>query len=316
MTPDAFRLLARLADGALVSGSRLADEHGLAPAAVRGGIRQLRRAGVPVEGVRGRGYRLCWPLPLLDDQRLEAALAGRGIGHEIRSQVASTNAELAARFGHRHALLAEYQTAGRGRRGRGWSSPPAAGIWLSFGYRFDLGLSGLGALALAAGLAAADALERAGVPVAMKWPNDLVAEGRKLGGVLVEGRGDRTGPCDVVVGVGINVRLPQTLPAPRQPWTDVHRLTGVTPDRNGLAAAVIVALDRACARFADRGLTPFLGRWRQLDALAGREIEVAYARGTRLHGRADGINRRGELRVRAAAGTVHVNAGEVRVRRA
>jgi BirA family biotin operon repressor/biotin-[acetyl-CoA-carboxylase] ligase len=314
MTPEAVRLLARLADGRVVSGARYAAERGISRAAVWKQVDQLRRAGLPVDARPGGGYRLRWPVALLDGAALSAALGPSGPSHEIRVMVDSTNQVLSSGFRHRHALLAEAQSAGRGRRGRNWLSPLAAGVWLSFGYRFEFGLARLGTLGLVAGIASADALADLGVPARLKWPNDLVIDGRKLGGLLVEGRGAGEGPCEVVVGVGVNVRLPGDETRPDQPWIDVHGAVGSTPDRTALAAELIRSLDRACARFQAEGFAPFRPRWEALDALAGRAVDVEFADGRRATGRADGVSDHGELRVAVAGDVVLATAGEVHVR--
>jgi BirA family biotin operon repressor/biotin-[acetyl-CoA-carboxylase] ligase len=316
MTPEAFRLLARLADGRPVSGQRYAAEQGLSRAAVWKHVDQLRRAGLPVLARPGAGYRLQWPVSLLDRARLDDALGPGGPTVEVRPAVDSTNRVLSADFRHRHALLAEVQTAGRGRRGRAWRSPLAAGVWLSFGYRFDFGLARLGTLGLVAGIAAARALIALDAEVRLKWPNDLLVADRKLGGVLVEGRGAGEGPCEVVIGLGVNVRLPNDPSEPDPPWTDVHAALGRAPDRNRLAAALVRALDEDCARFEADGFAAFRDRWHELDALAGRVVDVEFAGRERVTGRADGVTDHGELRVVTGDATVLASAGEVRVRAA
>jgi BirA family biotin operon repressor/biotin-[acetyl-CoA-carboxylase] ligase len=316
MTPEAMRLLARLADGRSLSGQRYAAEHGCSRAAVWKQIDQIRRAGLPVLAQAGAGYRLPWPVSLLDASALSAALEPAGVTYEIRAEVDSTNRALSDRFRHRHAILAEVQTAGRGRRGRCWMSPLAGGLWLSFGYRFDFGLARLGALGLVAGIAAARGLIDAGVSVRLKWPNDLLVDDRKLGGLLVEGRGPGEGPCEVVIGLGVNARLPAMGPASDPPWIDIHTATGRMPDRSGLAAAMILALDRACARFESDGFAAFRNHWDDLDALAGRRIELQFSDGRRLVGCAGGVSDHGELKLVADDRTVFASAGEVHVRAA
>src|SRR5690606_4226150 len=120
-------------------------------------------------------------------------------------------------------LLAERQTAGRGRRGRHWASPLAANLYLSASRRYGGGLARLGGLSLAAGTAVAEALRALGASgVQLKWPNDLVIGGRKLGGLLVEGSGEPAGAARAVVGLGLNVRMPETEGGRiDQPWTDL-----------------------------------------------------------------------------------------------
>ena len=327
MSPAAFRLLRALSSGRWLSGERHAAEHGVSRAAVWKLVGQLRDAGLPVEARRGDGYRLAWPIELLDRRRVRAAMGDSTATLEIAEQVESTNTVLAERFAHRHALAAEYQRGGRGRRGRRWLSPPACGAWLSFGYRFECGLPRLGALGLVAGIAAAEALERAcGEPedrlllnrLLLKWPNDLVVGGRKLGGVLVEIRGPADGPCEVVIGVGINVRLPTVNDdGPDQPWTDLHRAGVREPDRNRLTGTLVRELDRACDVFERRGFEPFAAGWVRRDALSGRSVRVRHADGSESRGRADGVTKGGELCLVGSDGSrVRLGSGEVSVRAA
>lgn len=312
MTPGAFSLLRELADGRSLSGAGYAERRGLSRAAVWKQVQQLREAGLPVQARPGAGYRLAWPIEPLQIDRIAAA-APADCSVAVHDQVDSTNRWLTDRFAHRAAVLAEFQYAGRGRRGRAWISPPACGIWLSFGYRFDCGLQRLSALSLAVGIAVAETLP---VAVRLKWPNDLTVADAKLGGVLIELRGAADGPCEAVIGVGINARLPD-LPAAGNvdsPWTDLHRAGYPGLDRSRLAGTLVAALDSACAEFASVGFDAFEPRWRALDGLSGREVVVLRSTGSTLRGTADGVNRRGELRLRTGDGCVELDSGEVSVR--
>ena len=164
------------------------------------------------------------------------------------------------------------------------------------------------------GVALADALHGLGFhAVRLKWPNDLVVAGRKLGGVLIDLRGEALGPCDAVIGFGLNVRMPADTGDLGQPWCDLAGL-GVPPSRNALAAALLGTLLPALARFERDGLAPFATRWSALDALAGHAVRVHD--GGRVHeGTALGIADDGALRVRHEDGDIrHWHGGEVSVR--
>lgn len=328
MTPEAFHLFRRLADGRPLNGAQYAAERGISRAAVWKQVEQLRRAGLPVAASRGRGYQLAWPIELLDADSIRRAGALGDVTVAVRERVDSTNRALADSFRHRHAVFAEYQERGRGRRGRGWISPPGCGIWASFGFRFDAGLQRLGPLSLVAGIAAAGALRAEGAAVGLKWPNDLVVDddqpgsksGSKLGGLLVEIRGASEGPCDLVIGVGINARLPRDevaghgIAIPDQPWTDLFAATGDGAGRNRVAGRLVAALDAACGEFERTGFGPFAERWKSLDVLAGRRVRVLAAGDRVFEGRAAGITRRGMLRVARDGDVVELDAGEVSVR--
>jgi len=178
----------------------------------------------------------------------------------------------------------------------------------------------LGGLSVAAGIAAVEALHDAGFPqIRLKWPNDLVvcdSSGlRKLGGILVEGSGEHGGMARGVVGIGLNVRLPEIQPGIDQPWSDLARLTGCIqlPSRNTLAAILLTHLLPMFDEFERHGLSPMLERYAALDVLHGKPVEVHTAVGTR-YGIATGIALDGALRVQLADGECCFHAAEVSLR--
>ena len=186
---------------------------------------------------------------------------------------------------------------------------------------FDAGLARLGGLGLVAGLAVAEALHACGLgQVRLKWPNDLVVpapDGRllKLGGLLVEGGGENAGPVRAVIGIGLNLRMPdQAASGIGQPWTDVHALAGdAAPGRNRLAGECVAALLPALDRFDRNGLAPFLERYALLDALRDRQVQIHGGDGVRT-GTALGLAADGALRVHIEGAERLVHAGEVSVR--
>lgn len=319
---DDRELLLRLGAGA-VSGDALARAAGVTRAAVWKRIQALREAGLDIEARAGQGYVLRQPADLLDAASLRAALpaaVAAGVETlEVAWSLDSTNSELLRRAPSRRSavLLAERQTAGRGRMGRAWASPLGAQVCLSVRRGFDGGLARLGGLSLVAGVAVAEALRALGVgQVGLKWPNDLVAGDRKLAGLLVEGGGEHGGPVHAVIGLGLNVRLPATAAAAiDQPWTDLARLLDATalPPRNAIAAAVLAHLLPALDAFDHEGLAPFLPRYAALDALCGRPVRVSSG-DTAIEGQAAGLAADGGLRVATAAGERIFHAGEVSVR--
>lgn len=315
-------LLARLIDGP-VSGDALAEASGLTRAAIWKKIRGLREAGVAIDARAGQGYALAQPLELLDRDAILADLGRESRARidalEVAWSLDSTNSELLRRPVPAQGcavLLAERQSGGRGRRGRAWSSPLAANLYLSLSRQFSGGLARLGGLSLIAGVAAADALHALGHGgVRLKWPNDLLLSGRKLGGILVEGGGEHAGPARAVVGLGLNVRMPET--AGRgidQPWIDLAEAAGAAPSRNALTAMLLEHLLPAFDRFDAEGLAPFLSRYDAHDALRGETVSVFV--GDAAHdGTALGIAADGALRVRLADGERAFHSGEVSVRR-
>lgn len=314
-------LLARLASGP-ASGAALATELGITRSAVWKRIQSLRSAGVDVAAAPGRGYALARAPDLLDAGRLHAGLAPATrdllAGLDLHFEIDSTNAEAlrhpAPPVGV-HAWLAERQTAGRGRRGRPWVSPLAAHVYLSLSRRFDAGIGALQGLSLAVGAATAQVLHAMGFgQVGLKWPNDLLADGRKLGGILVELRGDAAGPLQVVVGLGLNVAMPAPAGAAiDQPWCDLASLSPTPPGRNPLCVALLDALVPLLANYENEGFPPWQPAWSRLDLLAGRAVRLEEG-GRTIDGIALGIDAEGALRLRTADGERRCHAGETSLR--
>lgn len=321
----ARELMRELAAGETVSGEALAARLGVTRAAIWKQVAALRAAGVPIEASSGAGYRLPWPTQLLDRERIVAALADddsavAAAPVELHWELDSTQDELARRLADLPDLavvLAEQQTLGRGRRGRGWHSPPGMGIALSCLKRFGGSPAALSGLSIAMGVSVVHALAGLGVPdLRIKWPNDVVARGGKLAGILIEISGEYDGPCIARVGVGVNVRLPAAVAASLdQPASDLASLCGgAPPDRNRLVARLIGHLRRDLLDFERSGLKPFAEAFEPLDALADAGLTVQGVQGIRS-GIGRGIDERGALRVQTEAGIVTLHSGEVSVRR-
>lgn len=262
-------------------------------------------------------------LERLDADRIEAALSQVGLGFELHQEIDSTNRALSgSQHRHRQVVMAEYQSAGRGRRGRNWWSPPSSGLCLSFGFEFHCTLQQLGPLSLAVGVAVAETLrEVTGLPIQLKWPNDLMRDGEKLGGLLIEVQGD--GPYQAIIGLGLNVRLPESVyrseaavedAASGRGWTDLESADGCTPSRNRLAIELPIALDRACGEFDRHGFAPFAPRWPKLDVLAGQPVRATLADGSVFEGQADGISADGGLWLNTHPDRLELKAAEVSVR--
>lgn len=233
---------------------------------------------------------------------------------ERQVQCDSSNSELlrrAASLPDRFALVVDAQSAGRGRLGRTWHSPPGANLYLSLFARLPLPAARLSGLSLAVGVGVAETLRALGAhEVGLKWPNDLLARGRKLGGILVEiasGRGERS---EVVIGLGLNLRLPPGLDV-GQPAIDLAAL-GIDADRDALLARLLPALGDVLDDFCAHGVAGLAARWDALDALHGRVVVLSA--GPRREGRVLGLCADGSLRLRDAAGEFSVVAGEISLR--
>ncbi|SCZ68435.1 bifunctional biotin--[acetyl-CoA-carboxylase] ligase/biotin operon repressor BirA [Thiohalomonas denitrificans] len=315
------RLVRLLADGRFHSGEELGHLMGISRAAVWKRLQQLEPLGLSVHSVRGRGHRLAKPLDLLNRQRIlagmDARVLDRCVGLDLKFAVDSTSAHLGRVAGEHpsgHICLTEYQTAGRGRRGRRWISPFGSNLYFSLLWRFQ-GAGQLGGLSLAVAVAVIEALESVGAArLVLKWPNDVLYEDRKLAGILIEVAGEATGECQVIVGIGVNIGMP-LLDGNRidQPWADLTE-TGARLDRNGTASALIGSLVQSLERFERYGLPCFLNAWRARDALYGQPVTVQFT-DSELVGIGRGIDEAGQFLVEHEEGTERLSYGEVSIRR-
>lgn len=306
------QLLNHLADGQFHSGEALGRALGVSRMAVWKHLKALRELGLDFEVVRGKGYRLPASCDLLDQELILAALspqarAGLGPLH-VLLEVDSTNSWLreqafkGARSGA--VCLAELQHAGRGRHGRHWVSPFAGNLCLSLLWRTGLGAAALGGLSLVAGIAVLRCLQSAGIRGAgLKWPNDVLVDGAKLAGILIDVAGEASGPCAVIIGIGINISLPGSAGAAiDQPWTELSALEGASDlTRNQLAAMLIDNLFEVLAEFDGQGLQPFQEEWRKHDVVAGHPVSLQLPH-ARVQGTARGIDASGALLVETTGG--------------
>ena len=309
-----------LADGHFHSGETLARSLGITRAAVWKKVHALEKLGLSVFRVPGKGYRLADPLQLLEPESIAEALSpavrDRLNGITVLDSVDSTNTWLGARSSDPEVCLAEFQSAGRGRRGRNWVSPFAANLYLSLSWRFAEWPPGFTALGMVTAIAAVRALEALGVrEVRIKWPNDLIAGGRKLGGVLIDIQGEPPGATRAVIGLGLNVRMPAAAAQDiDQPWMDLATLTdGHPPERNRLAAALIGSLVLAMREFADAGFAAFSADWQALDLVAGRAVAL-HSHEQTVTGVAAGVDEQGALLLKTPQGVKRFVSGDLSLR--
>lgn len=323
---QAVDLLAALASGQPVSGARLAESAGLTRAAIWKQIEALRARGLPIESRGSVGYRLPWPVELLDAERIREAMdvaSRERLGTlEVHWELDSTSSELLRRgptAADLSVVFAETQSAGRGRRGRTWLSPPGINLYVSCLKRFDGGLAGLSGLSLAVGVIVLRALAAAGVSGAgLKWPNDVLTPQGKLAGILVELNGEYQGPCAAVIGIGLNLRLTDALREQAgQPVADAAGLCGgQPPSRNRMAAALVQALVDGLQQFEQHGFASFVGDYAAHDLLRGVPLTLSGAQGD-FTGIGAGVDARGALQVQLADGSTRaVDSADVTVRRA
>jgi BirA family biotin operon repressor/biotin-[acetyl-CoA-carboxylase] ligase len=322
-----WRLARRLADGRFHSGQSLAEEFGVSRSTVWNALRDLQERGVELHAVRGKGYRLPFPVDWFEEDRVLAGLepsVRRRVRVRVLAEADSTNNRLLAvpppEPGNALVCLAEFQTGGRGRSGRRWLSPPGSGICLSLAWQFQRPPGNLSALSIEAGLAVREALLSLGIPgVMLKWPNDLVVRAGKLGGLLLELRAEGNGPCHAVIGVGINFRLPRGLAGDIEssgglaPADLSEACDGEIPDRNALAARIVALLFDRLEMFEAGAMDRPANEWRAADALFGRTVAISTGQGS-LVGRAAGIDSDGALRLDTGGKIERITAGDVKVR--
>jgi BirA family biotin operon repressor/biotin-[acetyl-CoA-carboxylase] ligase len=216
-------------------------------------------------------------------------------------------------------VLAETQSAGRGRRGRSWLSPPGLNLYLSCLKRFDDGLGGLSGLSLAVGVMVMRTLDALGIAGAgLKWPNDILTDHGKLAGILVELSGEYQGPCAAVIGIGLNLRLTDALRAQAgQPVADLAGLCdGQPPSRNRVAGTLVQALAEGLDEFERQGFAAFVADYARHDLLDGQSLTLTGAHGE-LQGIGAGVDERGALQLRLGDGRLQaIDSAEVSVRRA
>lgn len=319
-----MELLRCLSDGHFHSGQRLAEQLGISRAAVWKQVRALQdRLNLDIAAVRGRGYRLGAPLELLDESAIRRVVAATNRDRleslHIHAVTNSTNdCALAAppvTGGRARVWVAEHQTAGRGRRGRRWQSSFGDSLYFSLAWRFDLPMAGISGVSLAAGVVVSEVLEALGHRGhRLKWPNDLLVDGRKLAGILLEAAGEIDGPTVAVIGIGINFRVPAAVGERiDQPWTDLHGNGVADASRNRVAGMLADRLIGACRQFEAEGLAPFLPRWQAYDGMVGRHVTLVQG-DRRVDGLYRGVSPNGALVLEHANGRREYHAGEVSLR--
>lgn len=326
--PLTFGLLRLLADGEFHSGEVLAQRLGVSRASVNNALHGIEQYGLSLYSVRGRGYRLSNP-----PQWLDAAIVSTYLGAEaadfqleILDAAASSNSLLLQRAAQGAAsgsvLAVEWQSGGRGRLGRRWHSGLGNALTFSLLWRFDCGLAGLSGPSLATGVALMRALHALGVRGAgLKWPNDVLGAGGKIAGILIEAQGEMLGPSAVVIGIGINLTLPQQLQQKiDQAASDLSQLTTVLPQRNLLLATVLRELAAVLRQFSAEGFASLREEWENYHLYQNQAVQLSLPDGKIMQCMVRGVNQEGALvaEVASAAGAAPerriFHAGEISMR--
>ncbi len=317
------KILTLLADGEFHSGTELADLLCVSRSAICKQLSGLSALGIYHSAVSGRGYRLDKRLELLDkfiingmlDEQNKALVSAL----EVHDTLTSTNSYLTecAQNNAESGLvcLAEHQSAGKGRRGRQWVSPFGSNIYLSILWRFQQdGIASTAGLSLAVGVAVIRALKSNGfTDVGLKWPNDIYWQGKKLGGILIEVSGEADGPCVAVIGLGLNIFLPEIqAQSITQAWTDLTEMSGEKPlFRNNLAGMVLNEILSVLNGYEIVGIKAYVDEWRSYDCLKG-VLATLFIGQQQITGIIQGIDDNGLLLMEKTDGTLSAFAsGEV-----
>ncbi len=317
------KILSLLADGEFHSGTELAELLGVSRSAICKQLSGLAALGLHHSAVSGKGYRLDKPLELLESSKINAVLNDQNKvlipTLEIHDSLDSTNSYLMEHSRNNaesgFVCFAEHQTAGKGRRGRQWVSPYGSNIYVSMLWRFQQGgITSTAGLSLAIGVAVIRALKLYGInDVGLKWPNDIYSQGKKLGGILIEVSGEADGPCAAVIGLGLNVFLPehqaQTI---TQAWTDLTQISGEIPVlRNQLAGTLLNEMLAVVNGFEMDGIKAYLDEWRSYDCLKGKAATLFIGQ-QQIEGIVEGIDDKGLILIKKPDGLVQAFAsGEV-----
>ena len=306
------QILDILKDGNFHSGGSLGEQLGVSRTAIWKQLQKLEDMGLPVESVKGTGYRVANGLELLAKTSIVKHLCNakaqipRRI--EILKSVDSTNKYLHEQTDADYSkavVFAERQTSGRGRRGKAWVSPFAANIYMSILWDFEQGAQALEGLSLGVGVAVRRALVELGIGnVGLKWPNDIYIGDKKLGGILLEMIGDPAGQCSVIVGVGINVAMPSKNTVDiDQPWTDLNSESAMPVSRNKLAANLTDHIFQLLDSFEVIGFGHYRDEWQDADAFNGRQGTIQTPRDA-ISGTIVGVDNRGAVQLRLPNGEV------------
>lgn len=285
-----------LADGEFHSGEQLGEQLGMSRAAINKHIHTLKEWGLDVFTVTGKGYSLPSRMQLLDEAAINTQLDGGRLA--VIPVIDSTNQYLLDRMDTLRsgdACVAEYQQAGRGRRGRQWVSPFGTNLYLSIYWRLEQGPAAAMGLSLVMGIVLAEALQEQGAPgIRVKWPNDIYLEDRKLAGILVELTGKAGDAAQIVIGAGINLAMrAPAAEAINQGWINLQE-AGITVDRNALSALIVNKMRTALVEFEQEGLAPFVDRWARLDNFINRPVKLLIG-DREIFGIARGIDQQGGL---------------------
>lgn len=311
-----LRLIQLLSDGEFHSGEQIGQELGISRAAISQQIKVIRQLGLDIYSLTGRGYCLKTPFQMMTPAKIAEKVPEAPV--HVQPLITSTNQVMMSelnRWQRGECLLAEMQTAGRGRRGRQWFSPFGSQYIMSMFWQLEAGPAAAMGLSLAIGVSVVKSLEAMGYQsLGLKWPNDVYMEHRKLAGILVEMAATVGGACQLVIGTGVNLQLPEEIIAAMdQPCAHLAE-QNIAIDRNELCARMIRGLRDTLALFERSGLEPFLADWNRLDIFMEQPVKVMLGEQL-IYGTYKGIDTQGNMLLLTSEGALQqFVGGEVSLR--
>lgn len=314
-------IIKALSSGEFVSGQQIAEQLSISRTAVSNNIKALIEMGLDIYSVTGKGYQLSKPLDLLSQHKIDQGLNQNiiALNVEVFTQLDSTNNYLLSRVSDNlsqgHVCLAEFQSAGRGRRGRQWISPFGSQLYLSMYWYLEQGLSAAMGLSIVAALAVSDAIfELTSIQVQLKWPNDIYLEGVKLAGILIDLEGQALEPSHSVIGIGLNIDMPSKSAAKiDQDWTDLQTYFDGKIDRNLLASKLINCLFNRLTQHQNEGLSAMLDDWHKHDLYLQKQVKLITGEKS-TYGICHGVNSQGALMLEIDGEVKAIYGGEVSLR--
>ncbi|WP_394132552.1 bifunctional biotin--[acetyl-CoA-carboxylase] ligase/biotin operon repressor BirA [Shewanella maritima] len=307
------QILAQLSHDKFVSGEAIAQQLQLSRMAVNQHIDAMGEYGIDIFSVKGKGYQLAAPISLIEESLLLKAIDKRCF---YFNEIDSTNEFMlnhASELSAGDICISEYQSKGRGRRGRTWQSPYGHHLYASMFWRTHLQPQALMGLSLVVGCSLVSALQGLKVEgLGLKWPNDVYLDGRKLAGILIELGQPSDSQTQIVVGFGINMNMPlEQGNLIDQPWSDLSGRSGI--DKTDLMANIHQQLQDDFATFEAKGLTPFIERWNNADLFIGKPVTLSMAP-NEVSGICQGIDEQGGIVISTEAGNKAYIGGEISLR--
>jgi BirA family biotin operon repressor/biotin-[acetyl-CoA-carboxylase] ligase len=317
-----FPILRLLTDGKFHSGETIAQQLKVSRATVWNALQDAEKLGIEIFSVRGRGYKLPQAVTLLDEQAVLSSIGAQRAWFklEVHDYLESTNTfmmkKLSSGQAHASCVAANLQTNGRGRRGRAWQAGLGASLTFSLLWRFQCGASALSGLSLAVGVALIRALHGFGVTQAqLKWPNDVLIGREKLAGILIELQGDMEGPSAAVIGIGINLNLPEKIKQKiDQPAIDLASVAAQTINPNELLGALLKHLAEVLSHFEQQGFTAIRDEWTKYHAYHQQAVKMLHPDGRETVGTVTNVADDGVLLINTAQGEQRFTSGEISLR--